>query len=124
VQVRQVTAHFFACARLSGRTRIGTIAVAIGTLVAIVPAAPPLTVSDQDFVGFLAGLKSGANVSATAEGTFVPHDFLDRFGTRVASVQHRISAAKAFVGRDEFLIENDQQQGEVSHGRRLVGGRS
>lgn len=119
-QIRQVAAHSFACIRFPGRAGIGTIAAAVGTFVAIVPAAPPLTVSDQGFVGFLTGLKTGADVSAAAEGAFVPHDFLDRLGTGIAAVQDRIGAAEAFKGRDEFLIENDQQDGEAFHGRMLI----
>jgi hypothetical protein len=74
-----------------------------------------LTVSDQGFVGFLTGLKTGADVSPAAEGAFVPHGFLDCFGTGIAAVQNGIGAAETLKGRDEFLIENDQQNDEVFH---------
>jgi hypothetical protein len=79
-----------------------------------------LTVSDQGFVGFLTGLKTSADVSTTAERAFVPHDFFDRLRTGIAAVQNGIGAAETLKGRDEFLIENDQQNDEAFHRRMLI----
>jgi len=94
--------------------------VAIATLIAIILATPALAVSDQGFVGFLAVSKTGADIRVAADGAFIPHDFFDRLGTGIATMQDRISAAEALDGRDEFLIENNQQDDEGFHMRMLV----
>jgi hypothetical protein len=84
---------------------------------------PSLTFSDKDFVGFLAGLKTGADVLPAADRALGLNDFPDGLGTGIAAIQNGISAAETLVRGDEFLIENNQQDGEEFHRRRQLFGR-